>query len=180
MNPRLKSKTCVTCGAVFTGGPTATYCPDCRAERIRQRDRERHQRKLAGKIRPLGSTDLCAICDKPYIVNAGPQKHCPACQVAEAKRKRHEAWINEYYGDPEKRQKYINRSRQWAINHPDRTKTIAQQSYLRTLQQRNENRRKMYGYKLRPLGRTENCPKCSNVYIVRGRNQKYCDQCRSR
>lgn len=38
MNPRLKSKTCTTCGAGFLGGPTATYCPDCRAERIRQRD----------------------------------------------------------------------------------------------------------------------------------------------
>jgi uncharacterized Zn finger protein (UPF0148 family) len=46
MNPLLKLKICSICGTEFIGGPTAIYCPTCRADRIRQRDRERHQRKL--------------------------------------------------------------------------------------------------------------------------------------
>ena len=178
MNPRLTPKTCTTCGAGFPGGPTAKYCPTCRAERIHQHDRERHQRKLAGKLRHIGSTDLCAICGASYTVNAGPQKYCPVCQMAEAKRRAHELWLAEYYGDPVKRQKYQQRAREWALKNRQRTAEVLRASYERRLDIITDRRRIRYGVKLRPLGRTEVCPRCGNEFVVRQRNQRYCDNCR--
>lgn len=178
MNPRLKPKTCDTCQIGFLGGSTAKYCPDCRAERIRQHDRERHQRKLAGQLRHIGSIDLCQICGDEYTVNAGPQKYCPVCQIAEAKRRAHELWVAEYYGDPVKRQKYLQCSRQWADKHPDRIRAVSRKHYLNNIDHKNDRRRKMYGVKLRPLGRVETCPRCNNNFIIQERNQKYCDGCR--
>ncbi len=67
---------CKICGTVFSGGPRAAYCPDCRAEIMRQRDRER---KRNGPLRNLGSTDNCAVCGNQYIVTSGLQKYCPNC-----------------------------------------------------------------------------------------------------
>jgi len=176
-NYRLKPIICTTCGINFIGGPTAKYCPTCRADRIRQRDRERHQRKLTGRIRHIGSTDICTICGNEYTVNAGPQKHCPACQIAEAKRRSHEKWLSDY-ADPVKRKILLDRARQWAIVHHDRMAEILRQSYERHLEDIKNKRRKMYGVKLRPLGRAEICPKCGNEFIVRERNQKYCTTCK--
>lgn len=176
MNPRVTPKTCA-CGASFIGGPTAKYCPSCRAERTRQRDRERHQRKLAGKIRHLGSIDLCALCGSEYTVNAGPQRHCPECQVAEAKRRSHEKFIRDY-NNPEKRIKMLDRSRKWALNNRDRMAEILRQSYDRRINVIKDKRRMKYGYKLRPLGRDEICPKCGSKFIVEERNQKYCADCK--
>jgi rubrerythrin len=178
MNLRLKPKTCATCGVGFIGGPTATYCPTCRAERIRQHDRERHQRKLAGQLRHIGSTDLCLICGKSYEVVGGNQKYCEPCSVAKTKRHAHELWLAEYYDDPVKRQKYLQRARQWAESHKDRMAEILRKSYKRHLDDIKDKRRKMYGVKLRPLGRTEICPKCGNEFIVCERNQKYCPTCK--
>lgn len=177
MNPRITPKTC-TCGVAFLGGPTAKYCLYCRAERIRQHDRERHQRKLAGRIRHIGSTDTCQICGQQYTVNAGPQKYCPACQIAESKRRRRESWIAEYYGDPGKRQKMIGHARQWAVKNRQRVAETLRKSYERRLEIIKDKRRVRCGVKLRPLGRTELCPRCGNGFIVRERNQKYCDTCR--
>ncbi len=174
---RLTAKICA-CGVAFMGGPTAVYCPICRAERIRQRDHERYQRKLAGNIRHIGSTDLCTICGNPYEVKSGNQKYCESCSAAETKKRAHELWFAEYYGDPVKRKKYIDCSRHWAASHKDRITEILRQSYERHLDDIKNKRRKMYGYKLRPLGRTEICPKCGNEFIVNERNQKYCDACR--
>jgi len=177
MNSRLKLKTCIICGAGFSGGSTAKYCPTCRADRIRQRDRERHQRKLAGRIRHIGSTDICALCGNEYTVNAGPQKHCPACQIVEAKRRSHEKWLSDY-ADPVKRKLLLDRSRQWADTHRDQMAEILRQHYERHLDDIKNKRRKMYGVKLRPLGRAEICPKCGNEFIVRERNQHYCHECK--
>ena len=176
MNPRLTPKTC-GCGAGFLGGSTARYCLTCRTERTRQRDRERHQRRLSGRIRPLGSTDKCALCGNEYTVNAGPQKHCPACQIAEAKRHSHEKFVRDY-NDPVKRQKMLMRARQWALDNPERTAELFRRSYRRRIGERNERRRLRYGYKLRPLGRADICPRCDQNFTVLERNQKYCDLCR--
>lgn len=76
----MRPRTCRQCGKVFEGGPRAWYCPDCRAER--QRDANRRQREK-GTVRPLGSTDLCTVCGKPYIVKSARQRYCPDC-AAEA------------------------------------------------------------------------------------------------
>ena len=178
MNSRLKPKTCTICQNEIIGGPMAKYCPACRAERIRQRDREKHQRKLAGTIRKLGSIDLCVICGEKYTVNNGTQKYCPACRIVEFKRRRYELWAVEYYNDPVKHQKYLERTKDWKKKHPDRVKTMSRNNYLNNIDKINDQRRKRCGFKLRPLGRTEICPQCSNDFTVLERNQKYCDNCR--
>ena len=178
MNPRITPKSCSTCGIGFLGGSTATYCPDCRAERIRENERKRHQRKLSGHIRHIGSTDLCTLCGSSYEVKGGCQKYCDSCSVAETKRRAHELWIAEYYSDPAKRQKYLQRAQQWAELHKDRVAELSRKSYERNLEGIKDRRRNMYGVKLKPLGRTDVCPKCGNDFIVRERNQKYCDACK--
>lgn len=76
----MRPRTCRQCSKVFDGGPRAWYCPDCRAER--QREANRRQREK-GTVRPLGSTDLCEVCGKPYIVKSARQRYCPDC-AAEA------------------------------------------------------------------------------------------------
>lgn len=174
MNPHLNTKTC-GCGVTFFGGSTAKYCPTCRAERIRQRNKAYKARR---NTRSLGSTDLCAICGKEYTVNSGPQKYCSECAVKEDKRRKRESWLREYYGNPEKRRQIVERARQWALKNRVRVVEILRKSYEKTKDARNENRRKRTGYKLRPLGRTEICPKCQQQFTVTGRNQKYCINCK--
>ena len=78
----ITAKTCKQCNKSFQGGPRAWYCPACRAERVRERDREQ---KLYGARRPLGSVDTCVICGKKYIVESGLQKYCPACKTEAVK-----------------------------------------------------------------------------------------------
>ena len=72
----VKDRTCRQCGSTFAGGPRAWYCPACREERHHDADR-RHKSK--GTMRPLGSTDICIVCGKPYTVKSSRQKYCPAC-----------------------------------------------------------------------------------------------------
>lgn len=75
----VKNRVCRQCGAVFPGGPRAWYCPTCRSERARESNR---RRKARGTARPLGSTDFCVVCGKPYTVNSSRQKYCPDCAPA--------------------------------------------------------------------------------------------------
>lgn len=70
---------CKQCGRSFRGGMRASYCPDCRAERRRDADRRCKERKRAGKVRHIGSTDICIDCGAEYIVEGGLQKRCKAC-----------------------------------------------------------------------------------------------------
>ena len=72
----VKDRTCRQCGAVFSGGPRAWYCPACRSVRAKEADR---RRKASGIARPLGSTDICTVCGKPYVVRSSRQKYCPDC-----------------------------------------------------------------------------------------------------
>lgn len=76
----LRPRTCRACGATFTGGPRAWYCPSCRAKRQTEASL---RCKRSGPARPLGSTDTCTVCGKPYTVASGRQRYCPAC-AAEA------------------------------------------------------------------------------------------------
>lgn len=71
---------CIACGAAFKGGPRAWYCPECRKERQKQRDRECKKRQREGTTREIGSTDICQNCGKPYIVASPMQKWCPDCK----------------------------------------------------------------------------------------------------
>lgn len=80
----VRDRVCATCGITFPGGPRAKYCPACRAERKRDADR-RHKR--TGAQRPLGSTDICTVCGKPYIVTSGLQRYCPDCAAQAVRQK---------------------------------------------------------------------------------------------
>lgn len=75
----IRDRECVQCGRTFPGGPRARYCPECRAERKKEQYRQYHQRKRAGTVRKIGSTDMCIICGQPYTVESGTQHYCPSC-----------------------------------------------------------------------------------------------------
>lgn len=72
----LRVKVCAMCGKEFVGYPRSKYCAACRP--IAQREANRRHRKN-GTARPIGSTDTCANCGKPYIVNSSRQRYCPDC-----------------------------------------------------------------------------------------------------
>lgn len=77
--------TCRQCRQSFAGGPRASYCPTCRQDRQRETQRTFKSRKQAGRSRPLGSTDLCEQCSKPYIVAGGLQRFCLDCRLTHAR-----------------------------------------------------------------------------------------------
>lgn len=72
----LRVKVCAMCGKEFVGYPRSKYCAACRP--IAQREANRRHKKN-GTARPIGSTDTCANCGKPYIVNSSRQRYCPDC-----------------------------------------------------------------------------------------------------
>lgn len=92
---------CIQCGAAFKGGPRAWYCPECRAERIKQADREAKKRKSEGKVRKIGSTDFCKRCGKPYTVNSGKQMYCPECSEEAVKEIDRQQALEYYYENKE-------------------------------------------------------------------------------
>ena len=75
-NSVLRERTCKICGASFMGYPRSFFCSSCSAERKKKQKKIYNQRKPS---RPLGSTDICEACGKPYIVNSGRQRYCPEC-----------------------------------------------------------------------------------------------------
>jgi len=98
--------TCPDCGREVTVPIKSKRCPACQAEADRRHDRECKQRQRLGKTRPIGSTDLCERCGKPYTVWSGLQKYCKECApvaIAEADRAASVAWNREHYSSPEKR-----------------------------------------------------------------------------
>lgn len=78
----LQQRKCRECESLFIGGPRAYYCPICRKERERERNK---LHKRTGPKRPLGSRDKCERCGNEYIVESGMQRFCPECQPIHAK-----------------------------------------------------------------------------------------------
>lgn len=70
------NRICRTCGAQFSGGPRAWYCPECRRERERIRKKRYNRGEFA---RHIGQKDLCENCGNEYTVESGLQKYCPDC-----------------------------------------------------------------------------------------------------
>lgn len=80
------NRVCKQCGRTFSGGPRAWFCPDCRYERNKEKNRIHHQN---GPMRKIGSIDYCVNCGKTYTVTSGLQKYCTDCAplcVAEVDR----------------------------------------------------------------------------------------------
>lgn len=95
-----RPRICTRCGIEYDGFPASKYCPDCRLEVQRERNRARRR---TGAARKIGSTDLCVKCGKPYIVNSGNQRFCADCakvEVAENVRARKRDYNKAYYAIP--------------------------------------------------------------------------------
>lgn len=75
----LKERTCATCGIAFLGYPRSKYCPECQRKAKAEASRRSKERKRTGKVREIGSTDICQNCGKPYTVTSGLQRYCPDC-----------------------------------------------------------------------------------------------------
>lgn len=78
----MKTFTCQMCGREFESQANrASFCPECRIERQKMRSRA-YTKKLhgIGERRIIGSTDICPMCGKPYIVKSGSQKVCEDCR----------------------------------------------------------------------------------------------------
>lgn len=94
-----RDKICPDCGVSFVGHIKTKRCKSCQAEADRKHDRECKQRAALGKVRRLGSIDLCEICGKPYTVNGGKQRYCSTCAPI-ANRKIHNDFNRAYYSYP--------------------------------------------------------------------------------
>lgn len=79
---QFRSLTCSTCGKEFVGAPSSKYCPVCAREAKRQASAKC---KHSMTKRPIGSTDICTVCGKPYIVLSGNQRYCKDCSAAATK-----------------------------------------------------------------------------------------------
>lgn len=105
----LANRICRECGVTFRGGPRAWYCPDCREERRKAKEREY---KKNGPRRKIGSTDTCEICGQKYIVDGGLQRYCKKCA-------------------PEAiRQKDIDQAKEWNAENAERIKELRQKTRL--------------------------------------------------
>lgn len=93
----VRDRVCKSCGSPFKGGPHASYCPACRAERQKKAHAECQRRKRLGKVRALGSIDLCEVCGKPYVVRGGLQRYCEACATEAVKAKDREQGLKTYH-----------------------------------------------------------------------------------
>lgn len=71
---------CTICGIKYMGGPTALYCPTCRAEKSKEYSRRSKERQRAGKAIVLGETvGICAKCGEKFIYQGSLQKYCKGC-----------------------------------------------------------------------------------------------------
>lgn len=90
-------RTCRQCGRTFMGGPRAWYCPDCRAVRRRELDRENKRRRRAGKSIVIGQTvGHCEVCGKEFTFGSARQKYCSSCApaaYAEVDRQQGRGWL---------------------------------------------------------------------------------------
>ena len=76
----LMPQVCTICGIKYMGGPTAMYCPTCRAEKSKEYSRRSKERQRAGKAIVLGETvGICAKCGEKFIYQGALQKYCKGC-----------------------------------------------------------------------------------------------------
>lgn len=78
----VRVRVCRTCGAAFSGGPRASYCPVCREERKKE-DRKKYkerQKNNPSSVRKIGSIQKCESCRNEYVLASGRQKYCYDCQ----------------------------------------------------------------------------------------------------
>ena len=59
----------------------AKYCIYCRNKAQTMRNKAYSQKRDSNDIKPIGSTQICPICNKEFIKKSGSQKCCPDCRV---------------------------------------------------------------------------------------------------
>lgn len=97
-----REQICIDCGKPFYGHIKQKRCRVCREEHTRRLHRESSRRARLGKTRKIGSTDICEMCGKPYIVTCSLQRYCKKCApiaVAENIRAKARERVAEYYKD---------------------------------------------------------------------------------
>jgi len=78
-------KKCQMCGNDFeTASNRALYCSDCRKKRQVEKNNAYKKRKSEGLSREIGSTQICPVCGKEFILKTGSQKACEECQPKQA------------------------------------------------------------------------------------------------
>lgn len=101
-NPDVRWLTrCSDCGKLIYRPIKCIRCEACQLAINQERHKEYQRAKPA---RPLGSTDICTICGKPYIVESGLQKYCPNCREAATRAsiaRKKNAYMAEKRKDPE-------------------------------------------------------------------------------
>lgn len=114
------NRVCKSCGVTFAGGPRAWYCPACRTER--KRARERIYQKQISK-RKLGSIDYCQNCGAEYTVNGGLQKYCNDCKDIMRKKIDNEQSIKYYYTRVNREERNKKRRERYRKSHTPRANT---------------------------------------------------------
>ena len=82
-------KICEICGTEFqTGSNRTKYCVSCRKEKQLERNLIYKENKANGKVRRLGSTQVCDECGKPFTLNSASQRTCNECSAIRNAEKR--------------------------------------------------------------------------------------------
>ena len=86
---KVYNKICEICGMEFqTVSNRAKYCIWCRKEKQLERNLVYKQNKEDGKVRRLGSTQICDECGKSFTLNSASQRTCNSCSsIRNAKKK---------------------------------------------------------------------------------------------
>lgn len=79
LSPVYSVRPCMDCGKLLRMHIKSKRCPECQRAADRANNLRHLRNVRSGSSRKLGSTDLCARCGQPYVVNSGLQRYCPAC-----------------------------------------------------------------------------------------------------
>lgn len=137
----LAKRICKQCGIEFMGGPRAWYCPACRYERQKERDRLCKIRQRQGLTRQLGSIDYCVVCGKPYIVEGSNQKYCPKCAPEAIKKVDNEQskeWNREHFVGEYLIERYKKKVKLWHTNKKTKICPMCGKEYVPTIKHRQQ------------------------------------------
>lgn len=172
---------CMDCGRAYDGTIKTKRCPACQEKANQRHNAEYRERAKVGAQRKIGSTDLCARCGKPYVVEGGLQRYCKACaQIAfkENKQAITRKSNKEYYANSERRQEKLEASR---IKRPltevcpicgKQFEAKNGEKYCSDECRREKNRR----YKSRE--KTETCLVCGKEFWSKNGAKLCSDECR--
>ncbi len=110
------NRKCKTCGAVFSGGPRAWYCPECRIERKKITTKEHRERKTFGKSRKIGERYKCERCGEEYVLASSLQKYCEKCTKIAHRELDNRQGTEYYHTKLDKKHRSETRKKYYALN----------------------------------------------------------------